>query len=36
MAGLRANLDAAAVAKGAKAVVAIRAHLLPRKETFFR
>lgn len=36
MASPRPNLDAAAVAKVAKAVVAIRAHFLPRKETSFR
>jgi uncharacterized protein len=36
MASPRANLDAAAVAKVAKAVVAIRAHFLPRKAKSFR
>ncbi len=36
MADPRANLDAAAVAKVAKAVVAIRAHLMPRRAKSFR
>lgn len=36
MADPRANLDAAAVAKVAKAVVAIRAHFMPRRAKSFR
>ncbi len=36
MADTRANLDAAAVAKVAKAVVAIRAHFMPRRAKSFR